>query len=358
MAEEVNVDQKTEDATPKRIQDAEERGNFAHSRELTSAFVLLAAILAFAIGGGFSTRHLMGTWKNLFSQAHVIQPNMEDLQRLLGWVMNNSLIVLSPILFAILLGGVIANLVQTGGVRFSTHPLLPRFHKMNPWNGFKRMFSRTALMELFKSVFKVTLISLIAYFTIKGRFDEISPMMNMSVGQILVFMGQVGLEIMIQVLVAMIFLAFLDYLFQRFTYLKNLRMTKQEVKDERKDTEGNPQIKQRVRNVQLEMMKRRMMSAVPEADVVITNPTHLAVAIQYDQKNSDAPVVVAKGKGVVAEKIRALAKEHDIPVVEDKPLARLLHKTVEIGQMIPAHLFKAVAEILAYVYRLKGKTLV
>jgi flagellar biosynthetic protein FlhB len=358
MAEDASIDQKTEEPTAKRIQDAEGKGNFAHSRELASAFVLLSAILAFAMAGEFSTRHLMATWHHLFTQAHVTQPNLVDMKELLAWVMDNSFIILSPILFAIMLGGVIANLVQTGGIRFSMHPLLPRFHKMNPWNGFKRMFSRIALMELFKSIFKVTLISLIAYLTIKGRFDEVPPMMGKSVGQILIFMGEVMLEIMIKVLVAMIFLAFLDYMFQRFTYLKNLRMTKQEVKDERKDTEGNPQIKQRVRNVQLEMMKRRMMSAVPEADVVITNPTHISVAIQYDRENSDAPVVVAKGKGVIAEKIRELAKEHDITVIEDKPLARLLFKTVEIGQMIPAHLYKAVAEILAYVYRLKGKSLV
>ena len=358
MAEDASIDQKTEEPTAKRIQDAEGRGNFAHSRELTSAFVLLAAILSFAMAGAFSTRHLMATWHNLFTRVHVIQPNLVDMRELLAWVMDNSFVVLSPILFAIMLGGVTANLVQTGGVRFSLHPLLPRFHKMNPWNGFKRIFSRIALMELFKSIFKVTLISLIAYLTIRGRFNEVPPMMERSVGQILIFMGEVMLEIMIKVLVAMIFLAFLDYMFQRFTYLKNLRMTKQEVKDERKDTEGNPQIKQRVRNVQMEMMKRRMMSAVPEADVVITNPTHISIAIQYDQENSDAPVVVAKGKGVIAEKIRELAKEHDIPVVEDKPLARLLFKTVDIGQMIPAHLFKAVAEILAYVYRLKGKSLV
>ena len=358
MAEEPNIDQKTEEASAKRIQDAEEKGNFAHSRELTSAFVLLAAILSFAMAGAFSTRHLMSTWHHLFTQVHVIQPNLTDMRELLAWVMDNSFTVLSPILFAIMFGGVVANLVQTGGIRFSMHPLLPRFHKMNPGKGFKRMFSRTALMELFKSLFKVTLISLIAYFTIKGRFDEIPPMMGKSVGQILIFMGEVALEIMINVLVAMIFLAFLDYMFQRFTYLKNLRMTKQEVKDERKDTEGNPQIKQRVRAAQMEMMKRRMMTAVPGADVVITNPTHIAIAIQYDQENSDAPMVVAKGKGVIAEKIRELAKEHDIPIVEDKPLARLLFKMVEIGQMIPANLYKAVAEILAYVYRLKGKSLV
>jgi len=358
MAEESSIDQKTEEPSAKRIQDAEEKGNFAHSRELTSAFVLLAAILSFAMAGAFSTRHLMATWHHLFTQFHVIQPNLQGMRELLAWVMDNSFTILSPILFSIMLGGIVANLVQTGGVRFSMHPLLPRFHKMNPGKGFKRLFSRNSLMELFKSVFKVTLISLIAYLTIKGRFDEIPPMMGKSVGQILIMMGGMALEIMINVLVAMIFLAFLDYMFQRFTYLKNLRMTKQEVKDERKDTEGNPQIKQRVRSAQMEMMKRRMMSAVPGADVVITNPTHISVAIHYDHENSDAPMVVAKGKGVIAEKIRELAKEHDIPIVEDKPLARLLFKTVDIGQFIPAHLYKAVAEILAYVYRLKGKSLV
>ena len=358
MAEDASIDQKTEEPSAKRIQEAKERGNFAHSRELTSAFVLLFAILAFAMAGAFSTRHLMATWHNLFTRIHIIQPNLADMRELLMWAMDNSFVILSPILFAIMVGGVIANLVQTGGIRFSMHPLLPRFHKMNPWNGFKRIFSRIALMELFKSIFKITLISVIAYITIQGRFDEVPPLVGKSVGQILIFMGEVMLEIMIKVLVAMIFLAFLDYIFQRFTYLKNLRMTKQEVKDERKDTEGNPQIKQRVRNAQMEMMKRRMMSAVPEADVVITNPTHISVAIQYDHENSDAPMVVAKGKGVIAEKIRELAKEHNIPLIEDKSLARLLYKTVDIGQMIPAHLYKAVAEILAYVYRLKGKSLV
>ena len=357
MAEEAQVDQKTEEPTAKRIQDAEEKGNFAHSRELTSAFVLLSSILAFAMAGAFSTRHLMASWQNLFSRAHVIQPNLEDMRILLKWVMDHSFAVLAPILFAIMLGGVVANVVQTGGIRFSVHPLLPRFHKLNPFNGFKRLFSRTALMELFKSLFKVGLISMIAYFTIKGRFEEIPPLMGLGVGQILIYIGRVSLEIMIKVLIAMIFLALIDYIFQRFTYLRNLRMTKQEVKDERKDTEGNPQIKQRVRSVQMEMMKRRMMAAVPEADVVITNPTHISVAIQYDPDRSDAPVVVAKGKGVVAEKIRELAKKHHIPIVEDKPLARLLHQTVEIGQSIPAQLYKAVAEILAYVYRLKGKTM-
>jgi flagellar biosynthetic protein FlhB len=169
-------------------------------------------------------------------------------------------------------------------------------------------------------------------------------------------MGEVMVEIMIKVLLVMIFLAVLDFSFQKFTYLENLRMTKQEVKDERKDTDGNPQIKQRIRSAQMDMMRRRMMSDVPDADVVITNPTHFSIAIKYDTDIDAAPIVVAKGQNDIALKIREIAKENNIPLVEDKPLARTLYKNVEVGQLIPASLYKAVAEILAYVFKLKGKT--
>jgi len=356
--DEEDKDQKTEEASAKRILDAEEKGNFAHSRELTSAFVLLMAILSFAIAGAFSTKHMMATWNHLFSQSHAIPFEISDLRELLGWVMKNIFIILSPILLSIMLGGIMANLIQTGGLKFSLHPLIPKFHKLNPIVGFKRIFSWNSLMELFKSLFKITLISLIAFFVIKSHLGELPAMMDMDIGPILVFMGEMSLEILIWVLLAMIFLAVVDYIFQRFTYLKNLRMTKQQVKDERKDTEGNPQIKQRVRSVQLEMMRRRMMTAVPDADVVVTNPTEIAVAIKYDRGKGEAPVVVAKGRGMIADKIREIALAHDVPIVENKPLARLLYKTVEISQLIPDHLYKAVAEILAYVYRLKGKNLV
>lgn len=356
--DEENQDQKTEEASAKRILDTQEKGNFAHSRELTSAFVLLMAILSFSIAGAFSTKHMMGTWNHLFSQSHAVPFQIYDMRELLGWVMKNIFIILSPVLFAIMFGGILANLIQTGGFKFSLHPLIPKFHKMNPLAGFKRIFSLNSLMELFKSIFKISLISLIAYFTIQSHLNELPAMVDLDVGPTLVLMGEMGLEIMIWVLLAMIFLAVLDYAFQRFTYLKNLRMTKQQVKEERKDTEGNPQIKQRIRSVQLDMMRRRMMAAVPEADVVVTNPTEIAVAIKYDREKSQAPVVVAKGRGVIADKIREIALAHDVPIVENKPLAQLLYKTVEISQLIPDHLYKAVAEILAYVYRLKGKSLV
>ncbi|CAI2717981.1 flagellar biosynthesis protein FlhB [Nitrospina watsonii] len=356
--DEENKDQKTEEPSAKRIQDAEDRGNFAHSRELTSAFILMTAILAFAVGGSFITKEMMTVWHNLISQSHAVEPTIPAMRELLTVVVRNVLTILSPILFSVMLGGIIINLMQTGGLKFSGHPLIPKFNKLNPISGTKRMFSMVALMELFKSLFKVTLISLIAYFTVKGHFSEIPAMTDFGVGQILTFMGRVGLEIMLKVLLALILLAFIDFMFQRFTYIKNLRMTKQEVKDERKDTEGNPQIKQRIRSVQIEMMRRRMMSAVPEADVVVTNPTHFSIAIKYDRDRHNAPVVVAKGMGPIALRIREIARESDVPLVEDKLLARLLYKTVEIGQYIPAELYRAVAEILAYVYRLKGTKLV
>ena len=220
--------------------------------------------------------------------------------------------------------------------------------------GFGRIFSKNSVMELFKSLFKVSIISVASYYTIKSHWTEIPPLMGLGVGGILSFMGQVALEIIFEVLVIMIFLSLIDFSFQKFTYKENLRMTKQEVKEERKETDGNPQIKQRIRTAQMEMSRKRMMSSVPEADVIVTNPTHISVAIKYDVLNHAAPIVVAKGAGDVAMKIREIAREHDIPIVEDKPLARVLNKTVEIGQQIPDELFKAVAEILAYVYKLKN----
>jgi flagellar biosynthetic protein FlhB len=220
--------------------------------------------------------------------------------------------------------------------------------------GFGRIFSKNTLMELFKSLFKVGIISILSYFIIKSHWNEIPPLMGLGVGEILSFMGFVALEIIFQVLLVMIFLSLIDFAFQRFTYRENLRMSKQEVKEERKETDGNPQIKQRIRTVQMEMARKRMMSAVPDADVVVTNPTHISIAIKYNPEKTSAPAVIAKGVGPIAMRIREIARENGIPLVEDKPLARTLNKTVEVGQLIPASLYKAVAEILAYVYKLKN----
>ncbi|MZG30104.1 MAG: flagellar biosynthesis protein FlhB [Nitrospinae bacterium] len=352
MAED-NKDQKTEEPTSKRITDTEEKGNFAHSREINSSFILLAALLGFMIMGEQSTRQVMTSWNGMFSESWALQLTPQELYKVTVNSMQAFLKIIGPFLILVMLAGLLSNIVQIGGLRFSSHPLIPKFNKLNPLTGFGRIFSKNSLMELFKSLFKVGIISVISYFVIKSHWKEIPPLMGLGVGQILSFMGFVSLKIIFNVLLVMIFLSLIDYAFQKFTYLENLRMTKQEVKEERKETDGNPQIKQRIRTVQMEMARKRMMAAVPEADVIVTNPTHISVAIKYDMENFAAPVVVAKGVGPIAMKIREIARENDIPLVEDKPLARALNKTVEVGQMIPASLYKAVAEILAYVYKLK-----
>ena len=354
MAED-NKDQKTEEPSSKRITDTEEKGNFAHSREINSSFILLAALLGFMITGEQSARNVLESWHVMISEAGALKLTTDELFKVTANTMRDFVKIVGPFLLMIMFAGVGSNIIQIGGIRFSGHPLIPKFSKLNPLKGFGRIFSKNSVMELFKSLFKVSIISVISYFTIKSHWTEIPPLMGLGVGEILSFMGRVMLEIIFQVLLVMIFLSLLDFAFQKFTYLENLRMTKQEVKDERKETDGNPQIKQRIRTAQMEMARKRMMSAVPEADVIVTNPTHISVAIKYDPLKSSAPYVVAKGAGDIAMKIREIAKEHGVPIVEDKPLARVLHKTVEIGQMIPDNLFKAVAEILAYVYRLKHK---
>ena len=355
MAEE-NKDQKTEDASSKRISDTQEKGNFAQSREISSSFVLLASIITFSIGGKNATETVIKTWYSNLAEMGTLNLNSSELFGLMKWNMQNFFYIVAPILIIIMLAGVLASVFQTGGLKFSLKPLSPKWNKLNPLKGFGRIFSKNSVVELFKSLFKIAIVSIIAYQTINSHWGEIPVLMGYGVGQTLLFMGEVMVEIMIKVLLVMIFLAALDFSFQKYTYLENLRMTKQEVRDERKDLEGNPQIKQRIRSVQMEMVRRRMMAAVPEADVVITNPTHFSVAIKYDTENDAAPVVVAKGQNEIALKIREIAKESNIPLVEDKPLARTLYKTVDVGQLIPASLYKAVAEILAYVFKLKGKT--
>lgn len=354
MAEE-DKDQKTEDASSKRQRQSEERGQFAQSRELTSTMVLLASIMAFSVSGQQATRKMMGTWHTLLSQSHVPRMSPEQMQELLIWVFIKMGSIVAPVLLSILVGGIVANLIQTGGLKFSLHPLQPNFSKLDPIKGFGRIISKNGLMELFKSLFKIGTVSVVVYITVKGKLEEIPMMTDFSVVQTMSFMGEVGLVLMIRVFLWMTLLAALDFMFQKFTFGESMKMSKQEVKEERKEAEGDPLIKQRIRSAQLQMARKRMMAAVPKADVIVTNPTHISIAIKYDKTQHDVPIVVAKGMGHIAAKIREVAKAHGIPLVEDKPLARTLYKTVEVGQYIPATLYKAVAEILAYVYRLKGK---
>jgi len=218
----------------------------------------------------------------------------------------------------------------------------------------KRLVSLKALVELAKSIVKILIIGSVAYLLVKSDMQDFPALSHQEVGQILVFIARVSLKVCFFVCLAMVILAVLDFLYQRWQHDEDLKMTKQEVRDEQKQTFGDPQVKARIRSVQLEMAKRRMMEAVPEADVVITNPTHLAIALKFDAEEMIAPRVLAKGAGYVAQRIREIAEENQIPIVEEKPLAQALYKMVELGEYIPAELYRAVAEVLAYVYRLKG----
>jgi flagellar biosynthetic protein FlhB len=252
-----------------------------------------------------------------------------------------------------LIAGAVGNIGQIG---FEIHgePLRPKLAKLNPISGVKRLFSLKALVDLAKSIIKILIIGGIAYGFIKSQMEGFPPLMQQGVGQILLFIAQAAFKILFLVCLALILLAFLDFIYQRWQHEEDLKMTKQEVKDERKQVEGDPKVKGRIRKAQLEMAARRMMEAVPEADVVITNPSHLAVALKFEASQMHAPTVIAKGAGHIAERIKEVARNHQVPIVEDKPLAQTLFKMVEIGEFIPEELYRAVAEILAYVYRIKG----
>jgi flagellar biosynthetic protein FlhB len=219
----------------------------------------------------------------------------------------------------------------------------------------KKFVSLKSMVELVKSMFKIVIVGGVAYVIVEKEMHYFPSLMQQSVVDILLFIASVTFKIFFFVCLVLIFLAALDYVYQRWQHEKSLKMTKQEVKDERKQTEGDPKIKARIRSIQLEMAQRRMMEAIPEADVVITNPTHLALAIKFDAKEMIAPTVLAKGSGFIAERIKEVAREHNVPIVEDKPLAQAMFKLVEIGDFIPIELYRAVAEVLAYVYRLKGQ---
>jgi flagellar biosynthetic protein FlhB len=268
-------------------------------------------------------------------------------------VLQRVFIILMPLMLFVLVAGITANLLQIGFL-FTGEPLVPKLSKLNPIRGIKKLFSLRSLVELVKALFKVLFVGAIAFLLLKGELGNIPSLMQMGVGDILSFIGRVAFKICFYTCLALLILAALDYAYQRWQHEKELKMTKQEVKDELKQREGDPTVKARIKRIQREMSQRRMMEMVPEADVVITNPTTLAIALKYKAEGMIAPKVIAKGAGFIAERIKVIAREKGIPIIENKPLAQTLFKLVGIGDFIPENLYRAVAEILAYVYRLKG----
>jgi len=349
-----NDQERTEQPTAKKLQKAREKGQVPKSQEVSSAFIILTGAAVLLTAGPWIFGSLMDLMQGIFQQLGTLNTQKESIRTLLADLFVRFLIITAPILISVAVVGIAANLAQVGFL-FTLEPFSPKLSKFNPITGAKKFVSLRSLMELIKSMLKILYIGGIAWLVLRGEMEALPSLMEMSVGQIVSFIGIVSLKVMFYVSLAMLVLAAIDFTYQRWQHNKDLKMTKQEVKDERKQTEGDPKVKSRIRQVQREMAARRMMAAVPDADVIITNPTHIAIAIKYESGEMFAPQIVAKGAGLIAERIKGIALENNIPVVENKPLARTLFKTTEINDFVPADLYRAVAEVLAYVYRLKGR---
>lgn len=353
MAEDSGSGERTESPTAKRRADFRKKGQVAQSREVQTAsmFTLLLLFWIFFAPYFWDSLQEMITaiWKA--SGQFAISPlSLMQLTYHLGASLGK---ILAPLFAFALLIGFFSTFMQIGWL-FTAEPMMPDLTKLDPIKGMARFFSKRSLLEVVKSLLKVILIGWIAFKTVADNFEQALILGEAPVEQTILYLARTAALVMAKVAAIMIFLAAVDYGFVRWEMEEKMKMTKQEVKEEMRETEGDPHIKSKIRSIQQQMARRRMMAAVPSADVVITNPTHIAVAIRYTAGEMDAPLVVAKGQELVAERIREIAREQDIPLVENPPVARLLHSRVEIGQMIPDDLFRAVAEILAYVYSLKG----
>lgn len=344
---------KTEAPTPRRRSEARKKGQVAKSPEVNTALILLVSFWVLQSAGPAAADSYLSLMKHFFSSLGTVQFDISDVHAgilAVGLVMVK---ILAPLILTIVVVGVVANLGQVGFL-FSGEALKVDPKKINPLSGAKRLFALRSVVDLLKSLLKITIVSIVIYNVVRDNIGVLLAAPRMSVDASIGAILQVAIKSGIQVGVVMLVIAAADFIYQRYEFEKNLKMTKEEIREEMKRYE-NPQLKSRIRARQRQIAMNRMMSAVPKADVVITNPTHFAVALKYDNKKMNAPLVVAKGQRLVAQRIKAVAKENKVPMVENRPLARSLFSSVEIGQSIPDNLFQAVAEVLAFVYRMKQK---
>ncbi|SLM29244.1 FlhB2 [Desulfamplus magnetovallimortis] len=354
MAEDPSGGEKTEDASGKKLSKARDQGQVAKSMEAISVSVLLAGVVALYFFAPGIYKKSLAILDDSFRFDKVPVFTDTEVIHLLFHYAEMLFLILFPVFAFVFLAAFLSSVAQVG-FHISWSVLQFKFSKLNPVSGLMGKFSLSSVMELLKSVFKLVIIFSVSYFVIRGEIVNILLLYDHDVAFILLYIMKIAYKIAIRVLLVMALLAILDYAYQKWKFAEDQKMTKQEVKDEHKQTEGDPKVKSRIRQIQMEAARQRMMAEVPEADVVVTNPTRLAVAVKYDGKVMDAPTVVAKGSGAVAANIRRIADESGVPLVEDKELARNLYSMVDVGQSVPEELFQAVAELLAYVYKLKGK---
>ncbi len=342
--------EKTEKATPKKRQDERKKGKVAKSQDVNTAILLLVCFIALAVAGPFMKERVLSLFSNAFTSYIHFEVTVHTIPLLFLELFIEMAYVIAPIMLIAVIGAMAANLMQVGFL-FTTEPLKFDLKKIDPIKGAKRIFSIRALVELLKSLFKIVFIGAVTFTIIWINKEHMMMTALKDVDSALSFFGNVTMTMGIAATIALLILAVFDYAYQRWDFEKNLRMSKQDIKDEHKNIEGDPLIQAKIKEKQREFAMRRMMSDVPKADVIITNPTHFSVAIAYDEEKASAPYIVAKGIDEVALKIREIAKAHQIPMVENRQLARSLYASLEIQEVIPEQFYKAIAEILAYVYQ-------
>lgn len=351
MAEDSFQD-KTEPASPKKKEDAQKKGDVAKSRELSSTAILTAGVIFMFFNAKDMIMTLGANIRKNFSQIPDIISTNDFAPTMIREVLTDFLLLILPLLIVLLIVSILSNLLQTG-IIFSVEPLTPKASKIDPIKGLGRVFSKRSLVELTKSILKIAIIGWVAFSTLKDDISQLIPLLYQENAQIFILLGELAFKLLVRCCCIIMVMAILDFMYQKWEHEQKLKMTKQEVKDEHRQSEGDPMVKSRIRSIQREMARRRMMEDVPQADVIITNPTHLSIALKYKPgEGGKAPVIVAKGANNIAFKIREIAAEHNIPMMENKPLAQNLYK-LEIGTEIPPQFYQAVAEILAYVFGLK-----
>ena len=347
---------KTEEATPKKLSDARKEGQVARSQELSTAVMLLTFFLVIKVFVGFIGTRFLNGFGDVYQAIDVYVADEFGAATGSAFLRDGLVDILLICLPVFCVAVLVAFVVTVAQVKWqvTTKPLKPKFSKFNPINGFKRIFSKDKLFELIKDVIKIALIFYVAYSDLKEAAETVSVLYDFSLNQAVVYIGDFVIDLGIKLSAIYLIVGVADYIYQKLKFKKDLKMSKQEVKDEYKQQEGDPQVKGRIKSKMREVSQRRMMQKLPEADVVITNPTHFACAIKYDKEVSEAPVLIAKGADYLAQKIKDVAKENNIPIVENKPLARMLYYNVDLDSEIPRELYQMTAEVLAYVYKLKN----
>ncbi|MGD8976402.1 MAG: flagellar biosynthesis protein FlhB [Gammaproteobacteria bacterium] len=352
MADEQSYQEKTEQATPKRLRDAREKGQVPRSRELSAALVMTTGGAMMVMAHGPMTASMLNLIRRGLSTPGHMSKDPAVLPAALGEALGSALIVIAPFLLVLLAAAVLAPTL-TGGWSFSLKPLAPKLEKLDPVKGLKRVFGPKGLIELVKAFAKAMLVTGLAVALLWRWAPELLALGAAPVGEAIGASARMAGSALLLLSISLILIAAIDVPFQLWQHARQLRMTRQEVRDEMKETDGRPEVKSRIRSLQQEFARRRMLQDVPTADVVITNPTHFAVALKYDEQKMRAPTVVAKGADLVAARIRDLASEHRVALFEAPPLARALYRSTDIGHEIPARLYAAVAQILTWVYRVR-----